>query len=464
MVVSPSLTQITVYAFATPIYAMAILLTILSVYFVVVLDDIFLSTISNLIALGIYQAYLSVAICIYALVFLRKFVFIDNSNIKNELKKIFIDFIKVIFTLFWSLILYFPLNTIVNRRNGQYTVNAFHGMSKNFIPIITIDKIIESIKSSYMAVFLMVSEHNVLGYNTTIFIRYIYLILFIITFISFLILVYRLIISKKLVSAVFTTFILLCFPICVNFLYIMTMNNINIKTDDRMFYSYIFYIIVPIFVFEIFHNINENKSFTHKYEILTFTNNLTIIKLLKSKFEKFIKFIFDKSNFVTIPKLLCILLEKSLKLVIMLIVIHNIWLAHGSYFNLYKKEESSKIYAIELAANIKSQVQYNVGDQIAFIGSVPLTNDECDYDYYSGMKYNLYINDNTDFDNLITDYAWKNFLRTFTAMDFNFVPDDLRLNLTYNPIVNNMPIYPNAGSIKKINNVIVVKLGGATLW
>lgn len=452
MIVSPSLTQITIYAFTTPIYAMAILLTILSVYFVLILDNIFFAVISNLIAIGIYQAYLPIAICLYALYFLKKIIYINKDDIKSELKKMLVLCGKAILTLVWSLILYFPLNSIINRRNGQYVVKAFHGMSNNLMPIITIDKIFESIKNAYIVVLLMVKEHNVLSYNTTIFIRFIYFILFTLTLILFFILIKKLIETKKMIIVILSILIFIMLPLCINFIYIMTMNSINIKTDDRMFFSYIFYIIIPIFIFESLDEINK-KDYIIKNNFLKFN----FLNKIKNKIN--IKIDHHLLNYK-----LMVFIKKALSITTIFIIIHNIWLAHGSYFNFYKKEEASKNYAIELAANIKSSVPYKVGDKIAFIGSVPLTNEEEDYDYYSGMKYNLYINDNADFDNLITDYAWKNFLKTFTAMDFNFVPDDLRLNLTYSKTVKNMPIYPNAGSIIKKNDVIIVKLGGVALW
>ena len=60
---------------------------------------------------------------------------------------------------------------------------------------------------------------------------------------------------------------------------------------------------------------------------------------------------------------------------------------------------------------------------------------------------------------MINAYSRITFIKHYLGFDGNFIEDDeVEKYLENDEEFNNMPIYPYYGSVKKINDIIVVKL------
>ena len=418
LVLSPAIIQTFFYGFTAHIYSLSILLTILSIYFLVIENNFVLSVYLNCFALSIYQAYIPLMFCIYFIYFFK-----EINVMNNDLKKIFIKILVAFISFLLSFALYYMIFDIVNRKNSGF-VFKIHGMSENVIPEFTIQSIIDDIFVCYRVTFDLIFTNNVFAHNTTIFIRNVYMILIIWTLFLYIRYVVILIISspmytKERVNMIIRIFIasifILLSPIVINFMFIMTNNGIK-YIDDRLSLSFIFYIIFPIVILDLSNRKFKMSTFK-RYNII---NKITIL-------------------------LSC------------LILVHNIWLCYGSYYNQYKIINASKAFSLELATNIKMLNGFNNDTKVLFVGSPFEKNSYFDYSYYVDAKYNLYSNFDEEYENILCEYPMIQIFKEFTALNFEEPIDLIKNNLIYSEEVRNMPIYPNDGSVKLIDNIVVIK-------
>ena len=412
LVLSPAMVQTFFYGFTAHIYSLSILFTVLSVYYLLIKDNLVISIYLNCIALAIYQAYIPFYLCIFLMYFVKNII---NEPIDKNIKIL----LKSILSFLLSFLLYYMINEIVNRINGNF-IAKLHGMSEYIVPNFTFKSVIASIVSSYKAFFDMVLKHNEFAHNTTVFIRIIYFIIFMYTLYLLITFVYIYAFKRSLYNderkiAFSNALILVIFyilsPIFINFMFIMTNNNI-LYTDDRLALSLIFYLIYPLVLTS---NIYKFKS-NFKYNLKTISVVLSIIVLM-----------------------------------------HNMWLAYGSYYNQFKIINASKAFAQGVASNIKMLDGYNNDTAVLFIGTPYEKNSHFNYGYYVEADHNLYSNFDVEYENILCEYPMKQIFKEFTALDFNEPKKDFANNLYYSKEVREMPIYPVSGSVKLVENVAVVK-------
>lgn len=416
MVLSPSIVQTFFYGFTAHIYALSILLTILSIYYLVIKDNFAASVYLNCIALAIYQAYIPFMLCIY-LIYTVKFL-ITNS-IKDTSKMVFKAFLSFVL----SFALYYMINDIINRKNENYILRL-HGMSEYVVPKFTLQSLAASIVKSYQATFDMCFTHNVFAHNTTILIRVIYFVLIAYTTYLVIKLIHNFAFKKAMYQnerkeAQFKSILIvvLCVlsPIAINFMFIMTNKGIGYR-DDRMALSLVFYIIFPVVLSDMIDKIGgtTKKSLVFGY-------------------------------------------KKIVSVLTAIVLLHNVWLAYGSYYNQYKIINASKSFALELATNIKMLPGYRNDTSVLFIGSPYVKNNHYNYGYYVDAEHNLYSNFDVEYENILSEYPMMQIFKEFTALNFPEPDSDFVNNLHYSKVVREMPLYPIDGSVKLIENVAVVK-------
>ena len=192
MVLSPAIIQTFFYGFTAHIYALSILLTILSIYYLVNKNNLVASVYLNVIALAIYQAYIPFMLCVYLIYFIKQ---LTKDSIENNAKVL----LKAFLSFLISFLLYYMLNDIINRRNESF-IFAIHGMSEYVVPKFTISSLVAAIAKSYQAVFDMFLTHNVFAHNTTLLIRIVYFLILIYTLYLMIKLIYILVFKKIFIS------------------------------------------------------------------------------------------------------------------------------------------------------------------------------------------------------------------------------------------------------------------------
>ncbi|MBR4315339.1 MAG: glucosyltransferase domain-containing protein [Lachnospiraceae bacterium] len=416
VVLSPAVIQTFFYGFTSHIYAISILFTILSIYFLVIKNNFVPSVYLNCIALSIYQAYIPFMLCIYLIYIIKRII----SNSINDTFKIVI---KSFLSFFLSFVLYYMVNDIINRRNESY-IYKIHGMSEYLVPKFTMTSLLSSILKCYESVFDMFLTHNVFAHNTTFLIRIVYFILIVYTIYLIIKLVYIFAFKKAMYyserkEAICKSVIIILLyslsPIAINFMFIMTNNGIG-YIEDRLSLSLIFYIILPIVLSNIIDEISTAKN------TIKFVNYKKIVSVLT-----------------------------------IIILIHNVWLAYGSYYNQYKIINASKSFALELATNIKMLSGYKNDTAVLFIGSPYVKNTHFNYGYYVDAEHNLYSNFDIEYENILSEYPMMQIFKEFTALNFPEPDTDFAYNLYYSRAVREMPLYPADGSVQLVENVAVVK-------
>ena len=415
LILSPAIVQTFFYGFTAHIYALSIMLTILSIYSLHNKNNFALSVYLNCIALAIYQAYIPYMLSIYLIYFIKRLTIEPIKTVAMSMLKSFVSFLL-------SFLLYYMLNDIINRRNESY-IFAIHGMSEYVVPKFTLASFFASIVKSYQAVFDMFLTHNVFAHNTTLFIRIVYFALIAYTLYLLIKFIYRFAFRRSLYrgereelihKSIIIVVLYLLSPLAINFMFIMTNNGIG-YIEDRLSLSLTFYIIFPIVLSDM-------------------VDKLGGVKLSKADYMK-----------------------QAVAVVTSMVLVHNIWLAYGSYYNQYKIINASKSFALELATNIKMLQGYKNDTSVLFIGSPYEKNTHFNYGYYVDAEHNLYSNFDTEYENILSEYPMMQIFKEYTALNFPEPDKDFANNLYYSKPVREMPLYPMDGSVQLVENVAVVK-------
>ena len=117
-------------------------------------------------------------------------------------------------------------------------------------------------------------------------------------------------------------------------------------------------------------------------------------------------------------------------------------------------------YFNQIVASVQTTEGYKYGDKVVLAGEFYYINNE------SPVETTLFESDDgyrelngVALENgLITSGVRSYFLKTYLGFDPGEVPEDVESNIKHNPEYLNMPIYPAEGSIKKIDDIWVVKM------
>lgn len=134
-------------------------------------------------------------------------------------------------------------------------------------------------------------------------------------------------------------------------------------------------------------------------------------------------------------------------------IINYIWLSNGNYLSLKNKMNYSENYLNRLITRIESTEGYNDGNMVALIGGFP---DKTENHMWRDPKvpFNYDINTIT----FLKENIRLQFLKNVVGKKIYIVSDDQTKKIAKLKEVKSMSSYPSYGSIKKIDNIIVVKL------
>ena len=128
--------------------------------------------------------------------------------------------------------------------------------------------------------------------------------------------------------------------------------------------------------------------------------------------------------------------------------------ANESYFELKLSYENTHSFYTTLTTRIESIQGFNKDTKIAFIGLYTGETLYINANYFSDLDDFTGIISNLE---MISAYSNENFIKNYIGVDFNYASEEEINELQNNEEVKEMNIYPYDNSIKKINNIIVVK-------
>lgn len=396
MITYASVTCTLAYMFTASAYGIAILLSVLSVYFAIKNKkiNIFFSIICLTLSISIYQAYISLAITLFVILLIQ-----DCSNENKDIKQILKKLGKFALISISSLVIYLIIMIIVNKI-ANVSLSNYQGASE--LGNISIISILKGIINSYAVLPRMILR-DLYGISAGIILKACYLITISLTIIFALIHLIKIVkINKK--KAIIYAFLGVILPITMNLMYII---NPNVEMHSLILYSNCLLPIIPIILIE---------------------------KLDKSKLK-------DITN-------------KILVVTLSIIIFKYIIYANECYLQMELSYENTHSFYTTLVTRIEQTEGFNSDTKIAFIGS------------YSGamiQNNGMYFSDLEDFTGifsnveLINAYSKKNFIKYYIGVDFKYETDERVEELENVEEVKEMNVYPYDGSIKKIENTIVVK-------
>jgi len=356
-------------------------------------------------SLGVYQAYFSVAAGLSVGILI-----VDIIQDKISLREIIIKGIKLFSTLLLGIILYFLMIkvTLSIYKMGLLTYQNMNEMGK--IPISIIPGLIKKAYTSIVNFFI----RDAYGLHRApyFFMKYAFYVVTIMSVAFLMIIIIQKKFIKKGMRFVLLGFLIILYPLACNIVYLMNPANVYLNMIYGM-------VLLPILIIVLIETIQDNSK--NKEKRWLFISKRTVCWVISSVFA---------------------------------ICIYNYAiLANKTYIRMHITYEHAYAYSIELMARIESVDGYSedipiflIGTRAATINEIQQLNEEVAG--ISGARANLPMS-----------YSYLTFIRNFLGFRDGMVLGDLDLIISYNmeEEFKTMSTYPEPGSIKRINDTMVVK-------
>lgn len=402
----PSLTSAMFYSFTVHYYALAILLIVTSVYITDRFEFGFIFAIFlGAIAIGIYQAYFTLAIGLFVLKLLQISI-TGDKDIKQTLRKS----IKYLLILCAILIIYMiALKFFIRYFDVKLTsykgINEIGKINFSRFPALIMETYRESIGILYS------------GYYHTFPTIIVKACLFVLGLLSVIMLVFIVKEKKEVLvknnKSIYLLYVII-FPLALNSIRLIVQWNNGIYT--LMVYGSLIIYIVPIMIFEEF-------------------NLLDFAKKNRRKTKK-----------VLVTMMICY----------SMIVFNYAYIANLNYAAQYFTNEQAKSTLNSIITTTQSKEGFSTDKKWAFVG---MKNTPSNDGWVLNHKIKIGGN-NLDANTFINEeYVRELFIRQYTDADILFAsPEETRI-ISNEQWFKDMPNYPNSGSIVIKGDFIVVKLG-----
>ena len=399
MVTFPSIASLFGYMFTAPYYMFASLLAIVGAYLLCVYRKWYTYILGIFIiscAIGVYQANLSLSICVIALFFMRQ---LDTATL--SWRQYFKQALYYMSACVLSLCLYFFFSKLtLNYYNAELL--AYKGI--NTMWQVNIHEFVDRIIYAYTYYINPVGLS--FGGETSIFPmrgKTLYYMSLIVSFIIWIYKIYQHFVLKSYLQATQMTLLLIVWPVISNIIFVMCPPSL---VSAMMSYSLVIHFIIFSYLIE---QVNQNNK-KHCRIIYTFG----IIILISTSI------IYARYD--------------------------NIF-----YLKLEFAQERAISYATTLVAKIKNIKGYSDEYPVVFIGNGP-DNDKS-LEIVSPFN-DVILPPVWTLNDGIKRYSWISIMRLWCAYAPSISsPDQFESNTE----VMAMPSYPNDGSIKIIDNTVVVK-------
>lgn len=205
----------------------------------------------------------------------------------------------------------------------------------------------------------------------------------------------------------FLLFLIIIFPIAMNSVLLI------LKNPSRAMFAELYLIIVPYFLIKYSDlNVKENK-----------------------------------------------IVNSVLFLSIIILVLSNFYTVNARYLELKNRNDAEKSWTIELVSTIKNTEGYSKDTKIVFLtqteGNISGKNL---FDFYEDYDYSRF---GAEYASSLLRYNYGEgldlALNYYGAFKYNKVSKEEMESILNNSDVKNMPLYPSYGSVKRIDNIIIVK-------
>lgn len=395
LVVFPSWTGTFFYMFTAPYYALAVLLAVASVYFMVRhKKGIFISPILLACSLGIYQSYLPFTATLYV-VLLFLMLFDERNGYFTILKKSLLYLCNMAI----GTVVYFICMKLSLLLTGQ-ELNSYKGISSmGKIELARLPEIFRTIAVNFFGIFF----HNNMEISYSYLIKGMYLVLYAASLVMVLYLLAVNIRKRDLLRAAETVVLLGVYIIAINSIYIMCADGIY----SLMYYSYVFLMIFPFALLDRCIRMREEKLWIGMEYVTTVATAIGVAGYCH--------------------------------------------FANGEYFSMQLSYEQASSYYNTMITQIKSVDGYRDDMKVVFSGT-----DLVDKTLYRNAVMDTFSMSGRD-DALADAYSRQNFIRYYCGFDAETADIDI-LSKDSQIKVARMPSYPNDGSIQVMEDAVVVKL------
>lgn len=354
------------------------------------------------LAMGMYQTYLSVTmvLCIATLI-------IDILN-KKETKEIFISLFKYMTMGIIGIILFYLISYItIILKNLQ--VSAYNGADS--IGFATLLNIFNLLPESYQSFFNYFFNDKILPntiWNTNLF----YIVIFSVALISILYIIIKEKIYKNIVNIILICIFIIISPVCFGIIEIIVPDvNIHILMACSMIY------IIPIFLKIIEMLPKTKKTWILKYFIIVCTIGITW-------------------NYT--------------------------WQDNASYIAIKSMQNQAESTVLKLVTRIEQLEGYNPQMPVLFLGGLENNsylsrkNTQIEAKKLFDRTWGFIANNSTIWWGNLD--SWRKILYEYIGVNMNLVSEWECTDIFNTEEYKNMKYYPEKGSIKIINNTVVVKL------
>lgn len=395
IVVFPSWTGTFFYMFTAPYYALAVLMAVISVWCMVKCKKgIFLSAILLACSLGIYQSYLPFTATLYV-VLLFLMLFEEKYGYLDILKRS----LHYLFALALGVLLYFVCMKLSLWITGQ-KLTTYKGISSmGKIELSRIPEIFKTICVNFFGVFI--NNNMEISYNYIT--KGMYLVSFVLSAALGVWLFFMLLKRKDLLKAIETAVLAAVYVIAVNLIYIMCEDGIY----SLMYFSYVFLILFPLALLDRCIKQTEAKAVVIAEYIMVSAASLGILSYCH--------------------------------------------FANGQYVSMDLSLHQALSYYTTMITEIKGMEGYHDDMKVILSGV-----DIVDKTLYHNEIMNAFSMSGRD-DALADAYSRQNFILYYCGFGAELTGVD-SLSQQSRKILENMQTYPNAGSIRILDDIVVVKL------
>jgi len=399
MVSFPTITSFLLYMFGIPGTMLSLLFVCFAVYLTHKFRYGFLGGIIFIaLSLGIYQAYFPFAAGLSVTVLI-----LDIIKTNSSFKNIVIKAIKLLFMLLLGVIVYFIIVklSLIITNNELTSYKGINEMGK-----ITFSMLLGLIKEAYKNIITFFIHDS---YGAHKFSEITFPLLIILSTILLLIIIIQKRLMEKKQFFILVLLIIL-FPLACNSIYVMVPNaGIHLL----MRYGMVLFPIAIIMLMEII----EREIYQKEYLYL-------------------------------------IIFKQTVCWIITIILLFNIYnygiLANKLYTKAHIVYEQGYAYSVELVTRIESAEGYKKDIPIMIVGSPGSS--------ISQLPEFQELNFTGSTNNLTSAYSYWNFIHTFLGIKLNILIANQDNIEKYNldKELKKMPLYPEYGSIKQVNDILVV--------
>ncbi|MDD6305796.1 MAG: glucosyltransferase domain-containing protein [Clostridiales bacterium] len=399
----PAVTSTFLFMYTAVFYSVAVFFSVLAAWLVIRFPkNIVLNVLSIVLiacSLGIYQAYFSNTACLFvmSIIFICAF-----SKEEKTWKEVFFLALRYVLILAVGMVLYFILHKFLVAHWGL-EVNSYQGLDS--MGQTSVAEVFSAIKGAYLD-FINLFRSDVMCLNPTTYVRKCYFLMMASWGIGALCLLF----GEKgcKVKKVFMILGFMVFPIAVYLIYIMTPNG---WVYTLMAYSVVFVSIFTLIWADQFHVSFDKKEIVRK--------GTQWIAALTS----------------------------------LVMILVYIWYGNGCYMSLEYTKYHDMSYFQTMVTQIKSLEGYNDELPLALVGN-EINDATNNMGSLVGGTFGLGGKSETN----ISAYSRNQIITKYLGFAPRFCSYEEIVALMENEEVQAMPSYPDDGSVKIVDGVIVVKI------